>query len=108
MHFMNEWEVEGASTLYAQHPILGPATRTLANLVQMANESSDGWAYWPKPARAADRLMTLIKGDPSWQPFHWDRQDVTEAQLRKAYTPIKAFLTRSGMSCELVMPEEAR
>ena len=30
---------------------------------------------------------------------------VTVAQVRKSYVPIKAFLTRSGLQCTLVVPQ---
>lgn len=44
-----------------------------------ANRNSDGWAYWPKPFRAAARLMEPVEGD--------------------------GMLIRNGPSCELVEPE---
>lgn len=93
MRFMNMYEVDDAVDRYRNHPTLGPATETLRNLVNFTNNVSDGWAYWPKPARAAAKLMELIEGDRFSDRFT-DREDVTAAQVRKTYTPIKAFLTR--------------
>ena len=104
MHFMNTWDIEDAMLRFADHPILGPAARTLHNLEDVVNRNSDGWAYWAAPVRAADKLMTLIEGDGSWDARHGVRDDATEAQLRKAYTPIRAFLTRHRLTCELVAP----
>lgn len=86
MKFMNTWEIENAVSRYAGHPVLGPATRTLDNLCQYANENSDGWAYWPKPARAAAKLMAFIESDRT--------TSATRAAYRQALAPIKAFRTR--------------
>lgn len=101
MLYMNAYEVDASVARYCEHPILGPATETLANLMDAANANSDGWAYWPKPVRAAAKLMKLIGGfreyvnDP-------ERPDITVAQLRAAYVPLKAFRTRSGLPFEIV------
>lgn len=96
MMFMNEYEVNDALQRYAGHPILGPATRTLEELVYWTNTHSDGWAYWPKPCRAAAKLQELLTGDGTW--FYRDQLagSVNEAEYRKALKPIKAFRTRQG------------
>jgi hypothetical protein len=95
VRFMNAWEIEDALERYAGHPILGPATVTLHNLMFWTNCNSDGWAYWPKPARAAARLMELITPDGSGRFYTDDqRRDITEAEYLKALIPIKAFKTR--------------
>jgi len=101
MMFMNTWEIDMAQDRFRDHPLLGPATQTLANLRDAANANSDGWAYWPKPCRAAAKLQALIQGD---RLSHFDdvRADVTADALRKAYAPIKAFRTRSGIDFEIV------
>jgi hypothetical protein len=105
MKFMNGCEIEEAVARYATHPFLGPATRTLQSLRDAADANSDGWAYWPKPARAAARLMELIERDGAARyRFDQDRKDVTGTELRKAYAPIKAFRTRSGLSFEIYDP----
>lgn len=96
MKFMNSIEIDNAVWRYADHPVLGPATQTLANLRDAADENSDGWAYWPKPARAARLLMELIDQDP------FDGADATPEKLRKAYAPLKAFRTRTGIVFEIV------
>lgn len=100
--WMNEYEIDDAVRRYEGHPALGPAARTLRNLRDEVNRNSDGWPYWKKPARAAQQLMTLVVGDPR-DRFN-DRDDVTAAQVRKTYTPIKAFLTRNGLTIELEDP----
>lgn len=106
MRFMNVYEIDEAGRRYAQHPVLGPATRTLTALRDAADANSDGWAYWPKPARSAAKLMALIEGDDHPEGargarFDPDRADVTPAMLRAALRPIKAFRTRSGLSFEI-------
>jgi hypothetical protein len=94
---MNEDEIAWAETRYRLHPVLGPATRTLANLVEWTNANSDGWPYWRKPAQAAAKLMALIE-----QGERHDRgkyqgprtPDVTVQDYKRALTPLKAFRTR--------------
>lgn len=85
MLFMNRWEIAEACHRHASHPWLSRATVVLAELMRIADDVSDGWAYWPKPARAARKLMELIKSG-----------DATEAQLKAACSPIKAFMTRNA------------
>lgn len=103
MRFMNDYDIERALQRYAWHPILGPAASTLANLAEWANSHSDGWAYWPKPARSAARLMEMIERDgTATYIFDDERADVTEAEYRKALAPIKAFRTRMSADFEIV------
>jgi hypothetical protein len=89
MYFMNESEVRQAKSRWAKHKILGPATRFLADFVDMVNANSDGWHSWPGGARAARQLMLLIE----------QGQAATEAQLRKALVPIKSLCTRRKLPC---------
>ena len=93
---MNTWDIEEAAQRYARHKILGAATRTLSNLEEWTNNNSDGWAHWPKPARAAAKLMELIERDGTNRFRGGNREDVTEAEYRKALAPIKAFRTKQG------------
>ena len=92
MRYMNDYDIERASRQYRDHPILGPAVQTLKNLVSWTNSHSDGWAYWPKPARAAASLMELI--DRGSSRYGDKSEDVTLAEYKKALVPIKAFRTR--------------
>lgn len=100
MLFMNRYEIEDARVRYAGHPVLGPASRTLANLMEWTDANSDGWPYWPKPCRAAKRLQELF-------PRRWD-DDTDEAylreQYRKALVPIRAFRTRQAADFVIVEP----
>ena len=108
MRFLNTWEIDEEREGWAKHPILGPATRTLANLRDAADANSDGWCYWPKPARAAARLMELIARDGTWAySFRSgsERDDVTVSEYAAALRPLKAFRTRSGIAFDI---EEVR
>jgi hypothetical protein len=94
MRFMNTWEIDEKSHRHAGHPVLGLATRTLASLRDAADANSDGWCYWPKPARAAEKLMELIESGG----------EVTADQLVAAYRPLKSFRTRSGLKFDIFEP----
>ena len=98
MRFMNTWEITRAAEVYADHPLLGPATQTLAALRDATDANSDGWCYWPKPARAAAKLIELIERDgTATYAFDRARADVSPEELKAALRPIKAFRTRSGL-----------
>lgn len=96
--FMNEYEIDEARHRYRGHPVLGPATATLAALRDAANENSDGWCYWPKPSRAAQQLQELIT---VCDRFDDERADATPERLRKVYAPLRAFRTRTGIQFKI-------
>jgi hypothetical protein len=93
--WMNESEVEEAAGRYAEHPVLGPATATLAGLVEWTNANSDGWAYWRKPSNAASKLQDLIGGYPEFRD-DFERKDATPERYKAALVPLKSFRTRMG------------
>jgi len=98
MLFMNEYEIENAVMRYAlegDEPVLGAAALTLRNLMDWTNRNSDGWAYWPKPCRAAAKLQGLF-------PRRWDDESPTVEQYKAALRPVKAFRTRKGADFEIV------
>jgi hypothetical protein len=99
--WMNECEIDDAISRYRAHPVLGPAVVTLSSLRNAVNASSDGWPYWSKPARAADKLMTLIAG-PTSMSRYGDRDDATPAALKAALIPVKAFRTREKLSFRII------
>jgi len=67
-------------------------TMVVDNLREWSDKHSDGWAYWPKPVRAAAKAIALVDG--------LDRAtgDITDAEMSAAVRPIKAFLTRQQVS----------
>jgi hypothetical protein len=101
MMFMNEYEIESAAHYCRDHPVLGPATRTLQNLATWTNQNSDGWPYWAKPCRAAARLQELIYEATRYR-YGADAEGVTVEQYKAALKPIKAFRTRQGADFEIV------
>ncbi len=102
MRFMNHYDMERAAMTFPPetHPNLARANLTLMRLASWTNNHSDGWAYWPLPARAANKLMELLQLADVWGP-----QDVTGAELRKASAPIKAFLTRHDIDHDEIFGE---
>jgi hypothetical protein len=94
MRYMNGYEILDSAEHYERHPVLGPATRTLLSLYNWTNRNSDGWAYWPKPVRAAAKLMDLIEGADPRCRYDYRRDDATVEQFIAALKPIKSFRTR--------------
>lgn len=94
MMFMNEFEIENAVTETRHLPNLHTAASELERLMDWANRNSDGWHSWPKPARAAAKLMALIEGA---KLYTGRAEDCTEADVKKALIPVKVFLTRHGV-----------
>lgn len=103
MLFMNEYEIEDAlRRVDPDHePVLAEAVVVLANLAAWTNANSDGWAYWPKPCNAAKGLQQAIQDHQRWERSEYQRPrqgaEITAASLKKALSPIKAFLTRQGV-----------
>jgi hypothetical protein len=90
--WMNEYEVAQAIFNFHDTPNLLQGALVLDKLTIWTNRNSDGWPYWQKPARAAKSLMALLQGADRFNPV-----DISEADLKKALSPIKAFLTRQGV-----------
>jgi len=104
MLFMNEYEIEDAVRQHADDPVLGPASLTLRNLMDWTNRNSDGWAYWPKPCRAAKNLQALIqKHNPLSLRWGCYEADCAE-EYKLALRAIRAFRTRQGADFEIVEP----
>jgi hypothetical protein len=101
---MNEYDIARAWDRYADHPVLGPAVETVANVAEWANTHSDGWAYWPKPCRACAKLIELIEGDGTYRAIQEAHLRATVAAYRRALVPIKTFRTRVGADFRIVDP----
>lgn len=102
--WMNEYEVESAIRLFddPDTPNLYAAAESLAQLVEWTNSNSDGWPYWPKPAKAATRLMDLLQMAQR-QAYNGTLRDASAADLTTALRPVKAFLTRQGVDSATVL-----
>lgn len=104
MRFMNEFDIEEALDRfdYAQTPNRVTLAKAVSALAEWANRNSDGWAYWPKPVRAAAKAMEQI--DPTtWADIQrMESEDCTDAEFKAAVRPIKAFLTKQGVPHEKV------
>lgn len=106
MTWLNEYEVEEAARLFKDHPVLGPATQTLVNLVDVANRYSDGWPYWKAPSKASAKLQTLIRTEVRQYRLGGRRSEEgvpTAADVKAAYRPIKSFLTRYQFTSDVVV-----
>jgi hypothetical protein len=96
---LNEYDVEYAVALANEGGVELEieAVTTLANLVRWANENSDGWAYWAKPANASTRLQKLVQDHVLPHRYDYRPDALDEAEYRSSLAPIKAFLTRQGV-----------
>lgn len=98
MRYMNDYDISNARRRYADHPVLSEAVATLADLKDWTDSNSDGWAYWPKPARAADQLMALIDGNGTndyVRAVLARDHGAVRRDLERALRPIKAFRTKA-------------
>jgi len=95
--WMNEYDIERMLNLFdpAEVPNLAKAAKTLDHFATWTNANSDGWAHWPKPAKAATKIMDLLQ-NASVQAYNGTLRDASDADLKRALTPIKSFLTRQG------------
>jgi hypothetical protein len=101
---LNEYDVAWAVNL-AEGDVEVEAVTTLANLVRWANENSDGWPYWAKPANASTRLQKLVKDHVLPHRYDYRPDALDEAEYRSSLAPIKAFLTRQGVDhSEVIAP----
>lgn len=104
MRFMNDYDIDNALRAFldraglgeGETPHLGILAVVVNNLADWANDNSDGWAYWPKPCRAAARAQEILQDALSAQ-YRGPVEDIDIPTLRKACAPIKAFLTRQGV-----------
>lgn len=103
MYYASEHDIHGwqqrlnAATGY---PNLGHLADNLDALRIWTDENSDGWAYWIKPRRAAQRIIETLHITASNLRDYRKAQDVTdlsEADVKRLLAPVKAFLTRQGV-----------
>ena len=70
------------------------ASKFLNDFKKEVNAHSDGWENWAPPAKAAAQLTTLVKSG-----------SVDVESITKALAPIKAFMTRRGLTAGMIMPK---
>lgn len=106
MVFLNESEVREAQHLAhrSDTPNLAAGADTLARLVEWTNNNSDGWAYWPKPGRAAQKLQEALETARKQYYTGREVEDLSAADLAKVLRPIRSFLTREGVSHDVLQP----
>lgn len=96
--FMNEFDIQDLQGRFSDDlPNLRRGVQVLTSLMEYANNNSDGWCYWPKPSRAANRLQERLQA-ASNAYRRGDVEDMTGAELTSVFRPIKAFLTRQGVA----------
>lgn len=96
MRYMNDYDLDYAVARFtrASTPNRLALALTVRELAEQTNQVSDGWAYWPKPGRAADKAMALIESRTSRENDAQEAEDITDAEMQAALRPIKSFLTR--------------
>lgn len=100
MRFMNDYDIQQARSRYGR----GETPNRLAlaivvdRLAEWADNHSDGWAYWPKPCRAAEKAIVLIESTAYPEYERRQHEDITDSEMLDAVRPIKAFLAREKVS----------
>lgn len=99
MNFMNDYDIDHALRRFddVDTPNRFTVAVVVNNLAYWANQNSDGWAYWAKPQRAAQKAIALIVSTTNQANDEQERTDATDAEVKAALIPIKSFLTRQGV-----------
>lgn len=100
MKFMNDYDIDHALRRFddTDTPNRFRLAVVVNNLADWTNDNSDGWAYWPKPLRAASKAIFLIASTTSAANDAQERTDATDVEVTLALRPIKSFLTRQGVA----------
>lgn len=102
MLYMNEYDLHMARQRFthATCPNRLALVMVVDHLKDWCDDWGDGWAYWPAAPRAAKQAMLLIKSTTNAQDRLQETHDISDAEVRRAVAPIKAFLTRQKVSAE--------
>lgn len=100
MHFMNDYDIEIAQHRFdtPETPNRSKVADVVAKLAEWADNNSDGWHSWPKPCRAASKALDLIDPHTYDEIVEFEQNDASDAEVKKAFAPIKSFLTRQGVA----------
>ena len=90
--FMNQAEIEWAASCQHECPNVRKGVRLLQRLMESVNEQSDGWAYWAAPSKSTEKLVELLR--TAGNLTHGTHGTISDADLRKAITPIRTMVTR--------------
>ncbi len=104
MFFINQWEAQEMRALAERSGMQNAAKAqvVLERLIVWANSNSDGWHSWPKPARAAKNLQEALAARFQGPVSERVRDDLTASELRKVFSPVKAFLTRENAPQDVI------
>lgn len=96
MRYMNDYDLDRAVSRFTQAstPNRLALALTVRELAEQTNMVSDGWAYWTKPTRAADKAMSMIESRTYAEDQAQEAEDISDAELVAAMRPIRSFLTR--------------
>lgn len=84
-------------------PNRAKAARALKALADWTDQNTDGWPYCSKAHRAAAKLVEILEGGMRQHLGQPLNEDISDAELKKAFTPVKSFLTRQGTSWDVVI-----
>lgn len=98
MTWLNEYDIADATRRWSYDPVIGPAARTLHNLMRAVNSNSDGWPYWQAPRKASQKLQDFVALPPA------TREEQREA-YKAALTQVKRFRTKHGIHFEIEDPK---
>lgn len=99
MNYMNDFDILRTQQRLTDqrqfaNPVMVKAVQFLAAFKEQVDNNSDGWAHWKCPVAAANKLMEIVQG----------KTEATEANFKKAMSPIKSFMTRRGFAAGMQMP----
>lgn len=105
MRFANTFDIEQFVSLFndGSTPNAYQGALVLDRLSGWADANSDGWAYWPKPVRSAARLIEALETLRTAYYRGGFIADISDADLKAALRPVKAFLTRQGVAHEEII-----
>ena len=100
MKYMNAYDLYGAYHRFRRGstPYRAALVFTVTELRNWADLNSDGWAYWRKPAQAAQRAISHIESTTNEENDRRAREDISLEEFKAAIRPIKSFLTRQNVS----------
>jgi hypothetical protein len=93
--YMNEYDLDFAVERFSNCALRRyRVALVVQRLADWTDRNSDGWAYWPKPARAARRAMEQIQSTTHAENVRQEEGDLTEEGMTAVLRPIRAFMTR--------------